>query len=70
MYEVEEKPAKSEKPAKGEKQTKSEKQKSDDDVAKPKKVLTAFLCYTNQNRPKLMNENPDMKITEVTKLTG
>jgi len=58
MQEVEKKPAK------------AEKQKPEDDVTKPKKVLSVFICFSNQNRSKLMKEHPDSKITEIAKLNG
>lgn len=60
MKAVEKKPAKLEKL----------EEKSDDDVVKPKKVMSAFFCYSNQKRANMMKENPDMKITEVAKSLG
>jgi len=44
--------------------------KPDDDIVKPKKVMSAFFCYSGQKRANLMKENPDMKITEVAKSLG
>jgi len=58
------------KPAKAEKVEKVEKKKPEDDGAKPKKVTSAYFFFQNQNRPRLMKENPDMKITEVAKING
>jgi len=36
-------------------------------IQAPKRSLTAYMIYSNRVRPDLMKENPEMKITEVSK---
>lgn len=33
----------------------------------PKRSLTAYMIFSNQIRPELMKQNPEMKVTEVSK---
>ncbi len=35
-------------------------------IKAPKRALTAYMIYSNQIRPELMKQNPEMKITEIS----
>lgn len=37
------------------------------DIQAPKRALTAYMIFSNRVRPELMKQNPEMKITEVSK---
>jgi hypothetical protein len=52
------------------KPAKVEMKKPSDEITKPKKVLSAFICFSNQNRSTLTKANPDKKMTEIFKLNG
>ena len=56
--------------AKGEKSTDLFKPTLSDDVVKPKKATTAFMCFANNVRPDLMKKHPEKKITELAKIIG
>ena len=40
------------------------------DGEKVKRAMTAFMFFSNDRRPELQQANPDMKITEISKLIG
>eukprot|EP00180_Rhodochaete_pulchella_P003439 Plantae.Rhodophyta-Rhodochaete_pulchella.ctg58724.p1 GENE.Plantae.Rhodophyta-Rhodochaete_pulchella.ctg58724~~Plantae.Rhodophyta-Rhodochaete_pulchella.ctg58724.p1 ORF type:complete len:108 (+),score=22.19 Plantae.Rhodophyta-Rhodochaete_pulchella.ctg58724:26-325(+) len=40
--------------------------KSNVDPARPKRPLSAFMCYCSAMRPTIKAENPDFKMTEIT----
>jgi len=46
---------------------KPEKKKEDDNVCKPKRPLSVYLHFVNDNRARVIKENPNFKITEVMK---
>ena len=48
---------------------KKQKEKEDKEAAKgPKRGLSAYMYYTADVRPKFKEENPDAKMTDLTKL--
>jgi predicted HNH restriction endonuclease len=59
------------KDAKATKATKATKvKKSETDVKKPKKKLNSYIKFAQQQRTKIVSENPGIKITEVSKKLG
>ena len=56
--------------AKGEKSTDLFKPTLGDDVVKPKKAATAFMCFSNSVRPDIMKKHPTKKITEIAAIIG
>lgn len=55
--------------AKAPKKTKKSK-KDDDGEKKPKKALSAYFCFMNENRQKFKDANPDDKIGDISKKLG
>ena len=46
------------------------KEKVDKGPKKPKRPLSAYLCYAQEKRIEIKKENPELKMTEITKLLG
>lgn len=46
------------------------KKKKDRDENAPKRAITAFLVWLNENREKIKKENPGIKVTEISKKAG
>ena len=49
---------------------KSSSDKKIKDYNKPKAARSAYIYFCNENRQKIRDENPEIKITEVTKILG
>ncbi|XP_034831772.1 FACT complex subunit Ssrp1 [Maniola hyperantus] len=49
---------------------KDKSKKRDKDVNAPKRPSTAFMLWLNENRKKIIDENPGIKVTEVAKKGG
>ncbi|XP_045772844.1 FACT complex subunit Ssrp1 [Maniola jurtina] len=49
---------------------KDKSKKRDKDVNAPKRPSTAFMLWLNENRKKIIDENPGVKVTEVAKKGG
>jgi structure-specific recognition protein 1 len=64
------KPKPKPKPVAAEKQTKKKKLTKAKDPSKPKKPMTAFMLWLNDNRQRIKSENPSVKVTEVAKIAG
>jgi hypothetical protein len=45
------------------KPAKNEKIQEDDEVCKPKNVLSGYIFFTMENRIKLLKQNPDLSVT-------
>lgn len=48
----------------------SKKTKKIKDENAPKRALTAYFFFANDKRPEIREQNPDMKITEISKVIG
>lgn len=48
----------------------SSRSKPRKDPNAPKKAVSSYICYCNEQRPSVRQKNPDMPITEVAKLLG
>jgi structure-specific recognition protein 1 len=46
------------------------KKKAKKDPKAPKKALNAYMIYAQEHRERIKNENPDAKVTEISKLIG
>lgn len=47
-----------------------QKKAFEDDVTKPKKALSTFIFFCNQNRAILKKQNPDISLVEMAKKSG
>lgn len=48
----------------------SKKEKKVKDSNKPKKPMTAYFLFLADNREQIKKENPDVKVTEITKIAS
>ena len=44
--------------------------KTPTDPTKPKRPMNAFMMFAKENRTQLREDNPELKVTEVSKLLG
>lgn len=55
------------KSAKAMKEDRKSQELYDENVCKPKKPMTSFMLFSNENRTKVMQENPNISITDIAK---
>ncbi len=53
-----------------EKRSKGKKKKAKKDPNAPKRAMTAFMCFSNDMRSKIKEENPDLSFGDIAKLVG
>ena len=56
------------KAADDESKTKKKRQKKDPNA--PKKAMTSYLAYSNEQRPLIKQEQPSLSMTEISKVIG